>query len=105
MSSPSNKNVLSLLSIALLPWPSVHPLAAAQNTETTTSAQKDYLLIGAGDLVSVTVFREPDLAAKSRVDAARQHQPPVDRRHPCGRPYAAAGAEGGSKRTMRRRTT
>lgn len=70
MSSPANQIVLSLLSMALLPLALGAPLAIAQGADATTSAQKDYLLIGAGDLVNVTVFREPDLAAKSRVDAA-----------------------------------
>jgi polysaccharide biosynthesis/export protein len=70
MSSPANQIVLSILSMALLPLALGAPLAVGQSADTTISAQKDYLLIGAGDLVNVTVFREPDLAAKSRVDAA-----------------------------------
>jgi polysaccharide biosynthesis/export protein len=69
MPSPSNRIVLTLLSMVLLPLACGALFAAAQSADTTTSARKDYLLIGAGDLVNVSVFREPDLAAKSRVDA------------------------------------
>ena len=69
MPSPSNKALLSFLCLALLSVAAGASGAQTRSETTSTAEQKDYLLIGAGDLVSVTVFREPDLASKSRVDA------------------------------------
>jgi polysaccharide biosynthesis/export protein len=68
MPTPTNR-IVFLLSVALFTAPLGIRSVAAQGTDKTIKAQNEYLLIGSGDLVDVTVFREPDLAAKSRVDA------------------------------------
>jgi polysaccharide biosynthesis/export protein len=68
MPLPNNRTIV-LLSVALLTLAVGLRSSTAQSTGGSASAHSDYLLIGAGDLVNVTVFREPDLAAKSRVDA------------------------------------
>jgi polysaccharide export outer membrane protein len=69
MPTPTNRIILFLLSTALFNAQLSIRSAVAQSANTTTAAQNEYLLIGSGDLVDVTVFREPELETKVRVDA------------------------------------